>query len=223
MIWLDTLPPMKRTIVLPFISALLAAGLVVLLVYSNIYTFYRLTDEAPIAELTFVETGPEQYQATISYGDFCEAEQYILHGNQWRLDARFLKWKSWANLFGLDAMYRIERLGGRYRNVGDENSRQQVAYKLYTAPHIDLAAIMKDYDGVFSPVDTLFGSSVYEDMDVDFRYRVFRSQSGLLVRKERLTDGDIITIEINSNCTPRSGLFSIFAGYTGRLFRAAGN
>jgi hypothetical protein len=214
---------MKRTIVLPFISAFLALGLVVLLVFTNIYTFFRLTDEVPIAELTFVETGPEQYLATISYGDFCEAEQYTLYGNQWRLDARFLKWQSWANLFGLDAMYRIERLGGRYRDVGDENSSQQVAYTLYAAPRIDLAAILKDYDGVFSPVDTLFGSSVYEDMDADFRYRVFRSQSGLLVRKEPLTAGDIITIEINSNCTPRSGLFSKFAGFTGKLFQADGN
>jgi hypothetical protein len=214
---------MKRIVTLPLISAFLAVGLVVLLVFTNIYTFFRLTDEAPIAELTFLETGPEQYLATISYGDFCAAEQYTLYGNQWRLDARFLKWQSWANLFGLDAMYRIERLGGRYRDVGDENSRQQVAYKLYTAPRIDLAAILKDYDGFFSPVDTLFGSSVYEDMNADFRYRVFRSQSGLLVRKEPRAAGDIITIEINSDCTPRSGLFSKFAGYTGKLFQAAGN
>jgi hypothetical protein len=214
---------MKRIVTLPLISAFLAVGLVVLLVFTNIYTFFRLTDEAPIAELTFLETGPEQYLATISYGDFCAAEQYTLYGNQWRLDARFLKWQSWANLFGLDAMYRIERLGGRYRDVGDENSRQQVAYKLYTPPRIDLAAILKDYDGFFSPVDTLFGSSVYEDMNADFRYRVFRSQSGLLVRKEPLAAADIITIEINSDCTPRSGLFSKFAGYTGKLFQAAGN
>ena len=197
---------MKRTIILPFISVFLAVGLIVLLVIVNIYTFYRLTDESPIAELTFSETGPEQYQATISYGDFCEAEQYILYGNQWRLDARFLKWRPWANLFGLDAMYRIERLGGRYRDVGDENSRQRLAYKLYKAPHIDIASVLQDYDGIFSPVDTLFGSSVYEDMDVNFRYRVFRSQSGLLVRKERLAAGNIITIEINSDCAPRSRL-----------------
>lgn len=203
--------PMKRTILLPLTSAFLAIGLVTLLVVSNIYTFYRLSDEAPIAELTFVATGPGQYQATISYGDFCAAEQYILYGNQWRLDARFLKWQSWANLFGLDAMYRIERLGGRYREVGDENSGQQHAYKLYTEPRIDLAAILQDYDGFFSPVDTLYGSSVYEDMDVDFRYRVYRSQSGLLVRKERRSAGNIITIEINSDCVPRSGLFSRLA------------
>jgi hypothetical protein len=213
---------MKRTIVLPFISAFLAVGLIVLLVGANIYTFHRLTDEAPVAELTFVEIGPEHYQATIHYGDFCEAEQYILYGNQWRLDARFLKWRSWANLFGLDAMYRIERLGGRYRGVSDENSRQRSAYKLYKAPHIDLASVLQDYNGIFSPVDTLYGSSVYEDMNEDFRYRVYRSQSGLLVRKEHLTAGNIITIEINSACASRTGLLSGIAGYTERFFQAAG-
>lgn len=191
---------MKRVLVFPLISTLLAVGLIVLLVSTNIYTFYRLTNEAPIAELTFVNVAPEQYQATISYGDFCEPEKYILYGNQWRLDARFLKWRPWANLFGLDAMYRIERLGGRYRDVNDENSRQGIAYKLYREPHIDLAAILQDYEGIFSPVDTLYGSSVYEDMDESFRYRVYRSQSGLLVRKEHLTAGNIITIEINSAC-----------------------
>jgi flagellar basal body L-ring protein FlgH len=53
--------------------------------------------------------------------------------------------------------------------------------------------------------------------------RLTGSQSGLLVRKEPLAVGDIITIEINSNCTARSGLFSKFAGYTGKLFQAAGN
>lgn len=209
---MDILLSMKRIFLLPLTSTLLAVGLVALLVVSNIYTFYRLSDEAPIAELTFVATAPGQYQATISYGDFCEAEQYLLYGNQWRLDARFLKWHSWANLFGLDAMYRVERLGGRYRDVDDENARQLVAYQLYTAPRIDLAAILKDYDGFFSPVDTLYGSSVYEDMDTNFRYRVYRSQSGLLVRKEPLAAGNIITIEINSDCTPRSGLFSRLAG-----------
>jgi len=210
---LDIYRTMKRVIVLPFISAFLVAGLIVLLVIGNIYTFYRLTDEAPIAELTFLETGPEQYQATITYGDFCEAEQYTLYGDQWRLDARFLKWRPWANLFGLDSMYRIERLGGRYRDVGDENSGPQFAYKLYQAPHIDLATIFQEYDGIFSPVDTLFGSSVYEDMDVNFRYRVFRSQSGLLVRKERLAAGNIITIEINSDCASRVGLVDRFRAH----------
>jgi len=213
---------MKRILALPFISIFLAVGLIVLLVAANIYTFYRLTDEAPIAELTFVKTGPGQYRATIAYGDFCTPRHYTLYGNQWRLDARFLKWQSWANLFGLDAMYRIERLGGRYRDVSDENTRQRIAYKLYQPPRIDLASIMEGYDGILSPVDSLYGSSVYEDMDTAYRYRVYRSQSGLLVRKERLTEGSIITIEINSDCTQQSGLFSHIAGIAGKFFQSAG-
>ncbi len=206
----------KRSIVLPFFGAVLGIGLIVLLTAANFYTFHRLTDEAPIAELTFAKAGPGQYQASISYGDFCTTEHYLLYGDQWRLDARFLKFHPWANLLGLDAMYRIERLGGRYRDVANENTRQQHAYTLYSVPAIDLAALLQDYHGFLSPVDTLFGSSVYEDMDENYRYRVYRSQSALLVRKEKRTADNIITIEINSNCSARNGVFTKLAGRPGR-------
>jgi hypothetical protein len=219
---------MKRIIVLPLAGIFLISIVIVLLMAGNLYTFHRLSDEAPIAELRFTAVGPEEYRAAISYGDFCKTEYYTLYGNQWRLDARFLKWHSWANLFGLDALYRIERLSGRYADVGDENTGRTVAYRLYPQRGIDLVAVLNEYDGFLSPVDTLYGSSVYEDMRMDYRYRVYRGQSGLLVRKQRLpdpdaTDGGVITIEINSACTSRQGVFDKMAGFAGRLFHSAGN
>ena len=218
---------MKRIFVLPFAGIFLLSAVIVLLLAGNLYTFHRLSDEAPIAELRFAAVGPEEYRAAVSWGDFCNTEYFTLYGNQWRLDARFLKWHSWANLFGLDAMYRIERLGGRYAEVDVENSRRKLAYKLYPESGIDLVAVLDKYDGFLSPVDTLYGSSVYEDMRPDYLYRVYRSQSGLLVRKERRSEpaatGDVITIEINSACTSRQGLFDKVTGFTRRLFRAAGS
>ena len=140
-------------------------------------------DEAPIAELTFVKSGPQRYQATIRHGDFCEAGQYVLYGDQWRLDAQFLKWRAWANLLGMDSMYRIERLGGRYREVAAENASLPQVHALHDRSGIDLPGLLARYEGPFSPVDTLYGSSVYHDMDPAYIYRVYRGQSGLLVRK----------------------------------------
>ena len=173
---------MKRIILLPFTGLLLLAGLIALMMAANLYTFHRLSDESPIAELRFVKKGDRQYEAIISYGDFCNPEHYLLYGDQWRLDAVFLKWRSWANLLGFDAMYRIERLGGRYRNVDRENSEPHQAFTLHPQSGIDLVAMLAGYRGRISPVDTLYGSSVYEDMNPDTLYRVYRSQSGLLVR-----------------------------------------
>jgi hypothetical protein len=103
---------MKRLILLPVYSLFLLAVVFTLLPGSNLHTWHRLTNEAPIAELTFSQVGPRAFEATIAYGDFCTAEHYRLYGEQWRLDARFLQWRPWANLPGFDAVYRIERVAG---------------------------------------------------------------------------------------------------------------
>ncbi|MDH3561464.1 MAG: hypothetical protein OEN52_10995, partial [Gammaproteobacteria bacterium] len=68
----------KRIFVLPFLGVVLLAGVFVLMLTANLYTFHRLTDESPIAELSFTPAGARQYQVTIAYGDFCKPEQYLL-------------------------------------------------------------------------------------------------------------------------------------------------
>lgn len=214
---------MKRILLFPFAGLLLGAFALALLLASNLYTYHRLTAEAPIAELRFRQIGPQQYEATIAYGDFCHEQNFLLHGDQWRLDARFLKWRPWANLLGFDAMYRIERLGGRYGSVVEDNAGQHLAHELHDAERIDLPAILDRYSGPFSPVDTLYGSSVYDAMGEDRLYRVYRGQSGLLVRQVPLADmaipGHGITIEINKACTAGRGMVDEVTEYAGRLNR----
>ncbi|MDH3527491.1 MAG: hypothetical protein OEN52_01715 [Gammaproteobacteria bacterium] len=218
---------MKRILVLPFLGVVLLVGVFVLMLTANLYTFHRLIDESPIAELSFAATGAQQYQATIAYGDFCKPEHYRLDGDQWRLDALFLKWHPWANLLGLDSMYRIERLGGRYRDTAEENTKPRHAHELHPQQGTDLASMIARYTGRLSPVDTLYGSSVYDDMDEAFVYRVYRGQSGLLVRKARrvapVDDGDVITIDINKTCSHKPGLLRRAASLTERLVHTGGH
>jgi hypothetical protein len=199
----------KRVLLFPLVSLLFVAGAVLLLVGSNLYTFHRLTDESPIAELRFRKTGSQEYEATIAYGDFCHPEKHLLYGDQWRMDAQFLKWRSWANLLGFDSMYRVERLAGRYLDVQDENTRRHLSYELYPEGQLDLILILDSYNGRLSPVDTLYGSSVYDVMQEDTLYRVYRTQSGLLVRKSEPVDIDStgLTIEINKACGAETGWF----------------
>lgn len=212
---------MKRILLFPFTGALLVAGALALLLASNLYTYHRLTAEAPIAELRFRQVGPQRYEATIAWGDFCEEQQYLLHGDQWRLDAQFLKWRPWANLLGFDAMYRIERLGGRYAAVEEENSGIHHAHALHAAERVDLPAMLARYEGRFSPVDTLYGSSVYDTMAEHRLYRVYRGQSGLLVRRFPLAEaaGAGITIDIRRACGKPRGLLDGVTEYTARLNR----
>ncbi len=174
---------LKRVRSLPVIT-LAVFGLPVALVGWNLHTFHRLTDEAPIAKLRFVQLAPQRFSVELRSGDFCTAQHYELDGDEWRLDARFLKWKPLANLFGLDAMYRLDRLGGRYSQIDEANSRRQVAYQIGDKPGIDLTDYLNERWLSWSPVDTYFGSSVYETIDPAYEYTVYRSQSGLLVRRQ---------------------------------------
>lgn len=166
------------------VAVLTFLGLPVALVGWNLHTFHRLTDEAPIAKLRFVEMAPQQFSVELRSGNFCDPQHFRLEGDQWRLDARFLKWKPVANLFGLDAMYRLDRLGGRYSNIDEANSRTSVAYDIAGKPGIDLTDYLDESWLSWTPVDTLFGSSVYETVDPAYEYTVYRSQSGLLVRRQ---------------------------------------
>lgn len=154
------------------------------LVGINLHTFHRLTDEAPIAKLRFVEMAPQQYAVELRTGDFCTPQHFEIKGDEWRLDARFLKWKPLANLIGFDSMYRLNRLSGRYSNISDANNSPHVAHQIGEKPAIELSDYLKEDWMNWSPVDTFFGSSVYEGMEPAYEYTVYRSQSALVVRKQ---------------------------------------
>jgi len=216
---------MKRLLWFPVTALVLPLAMFALLLVSNLYTYHRLVDESPVAELRFSTRGPQQYDATLAWGDFCDPQHFTLYGDQWRMDARFLKWRSWANLLGFDAMYRVERLSGRYRDVVEENVERRVVYSLQPAEAVDLTSIMEKYTGTFSPVDTVYGSSVYDDMDERYVFYVFRGQSGLLVRKVPrkmpATAASGLTIEIDKACAGKPGLLRRTADFTARILQLA--
>ncbi len=181
---------------------LLAAPLV--LVGINLHTFHRLTDEAPIARLSFVKIAPQQYAVDLRTGDFCSSQHFEIKGDEWRLDARFIKWKSLANLIGFDAIYRLNRLSGRYSDISDANNSPHVAHQIGETPVIELSDYLHGDWVKWSPLDTSFGSSVYESIEPAYEYTVYRSQSALLVRKQVIKtvhyeDGRLV-IPIQKSC-----------------------
>ena len=171
----------------------------------NLHTFHRLTSEAPIAKLRFVQLDPQRYAVELRSGDFCTAQHYTINGDEWRLDARFLKWKPLANLFGLDALYRLDRLGGRYSDIGEAGRHQPSVYEIAKKPGIDLTDHLDEKWLAWSPVDTFFGSSVYQAIDPAYEDTVYRSQSGLLVRQQLIEtahyEGGALVIEIEKPCS----------------------
>lgn len=162
----------------------LAAGAAVGLLALNVLTYTRLSAEQPMASLSFRTadgSDPQAFIATVKTPDGVSRD-FPVQGDRWRLDARVVKWQPWANVIGLDAQGRLERISGDYNRVEDVNANVGSASNLAAAPlGVDMVEIVQNAS--FLPVfDTVFGSSVYMPMTQGAEFNVTLSQSGLVAR-----------------------------------------
>jgi hypothetical protein len=161
---------------------LLACAALFFVVSLNLHTYSRLTYEQPVAEIVFEGRAPQSYRATLTRMPGGEMQIFVLAGDEWQLDARVLKWKGWANLLGLDAQYRLERVGGRYRDIEQERHAERTVYSLSENPGVDLWDLSTKYPRWLPFVDAVYGSATYMPMAAGARYQVSLTQSGLIAR-----------------------------------------
>jgi hypothetical protein len=161
--------------------ALLLAGVALAGVAANLHTYQRLTHEQPVADLSFVGLGAGQYQVYLRYPDG-QARLFTLNGDEWQLDARVLKWRGVANLAGLDAHYRLERIRGRHRDLERERTGPHSVYDLARDPGLDLWRVAERHGRWLPVLDAVYGSAAYLPMSDGAEYRIWLSQSGLVAR-----------------------------------------
>ncbi|MCL6415049.1 hypothetical protein MIB92_05260 [Aestuariirhabdus sp. Z084] len=211
---------MMRWLLLPLALMLL---LVALLIAGWFYSVQRLTQEEPLVEIQFRQIAPQQHMATLRGHNGCQWGQYELLGDQWRIDAQFIKWKPFATLLGLDARYRLERLSGRYSSVAEANRKPHRVYHLGEQSALDLVSISQSLGPYNLLLDAEYGSSTYQSIDTLKTYTVYRTQSGLIARSTprelpRYQDGNL-TIRINRSCDQKIDLWQRAALASNQWFR----
>jgi hypothetical protein len=152
-----------------------------LLLGTSLRSYQRLSFEQPAGELQFARVGAREFNATLTYPDG-ERASFALHGDEWQVDARVLKWHAFANLVGFDAAYRLERISGRYTRVEDERALPRTVYDLNTPGRIDPWALVHRYRSWLPWVDALYGSATFLPMADGALYEIKVSQSGLIAR-----------------------------------------
>jgi hypothetical protein len=161
---------------------LLALAALSFVVSLNLHTYARLTHEQPVAEIVFEARGPQEYRATLAEIPSGEMQLFMLAGDEWQIDARVLKWRGWANLLGFDAQYRLERIGGRYRDIEQERTARRTVYALSENPGLDLWMLSTRYSRWLPFVDATYGSATYMPMADGARYEISITQTGLIAR-----------------------------------------
>jgi hypothetical protein len=209
---------MRKTFTLSLFLVVLLGGLVVALFSATIFTYHRLTSETLIAELRFERSGPRQYVAHLRTGDRCAERELPIFGDQWRVDAEFVKWKYWATLFGLDAQYRLDRLEGRYRSAAEQNSMPKVAHDLGEPTAIDVVDLAGTLGRLNFLLDATYGSSTYQDIDVGSVYYVYRTPTGIITRFEPRpptpSSAQALAIEVDRACGGEPSTWRRFAAWT---------
>jgi hypothetical protein len=144
-------------------------------------TYHRLTYEQPALDLLFSQRGERDYDVLLSYPAGA-TRRFELRGDEWQVDARVLKWHGFADIIGFDTVYRLERISGRYRDIGSERAAARTVYALNDRETFDVWDLARRYKQWVPWVDTLYGSATYLPMADGARYEIKVSQTGLVAR-----------------------------------------
>ncbi|HEX2332380.1 MAG TPA: hypothetical protein VHI32_04315 [Burkholderiales bacterium] len=157
----------------------IAAGIA--LIAMNLYTYARLTHEQAAARVSIRQLGERQYVLTVETRK-APPRHFQVHGDEWQVDARVLKWRALGNLLGFDTVYRFERLSGRYADIAQERGAARTVHSLAEDPGLDLWSLVRKHHQYVPLADALYGSAVYVPMAEGAEYTVTVSTSGLVVR-----------------------------------------
>jgi hypothetical protein len=150
---------------------------------------YRaLTGEEVALTVTTVPTGPRAFQAFIEFADGRDTT-LVVQGDQIMIDAHILKWRYFANVFGLHTQYELDRLSGRYLDIDSERELPRTVHSLKTGKPVDLFDLVSRYTFLTFLVDAEYGSATYIEVQEPARFEVSVSTTGLLVREVELRQG----------------------------------
>ena len=159
-------------IVLCFAIFLLLLGL-------DFQSYKPLLKNQSIANLSFNQIQPQQYNVTVTLGDGQE-QSYSLSGDLWQLDARVLTWTESLSRMGLMPGYRLDRLSGRYVSLEEEKSMPRTVHALYDAGNgVDIWSLLNDSGNSFGLIKSSYGSATYLPMKDGALYSVQLTHNGL--------------------------------------------
>ncbi len=158
---------------LPF---LLVGGFFSLLLL-NLQTYQQLTHEVTLAEVHVGQPSDRGLPLRLVYTG--HADTFFIQTPQWRLDARFVKWKPWMSLFGKEPIVRLERLEERGVTASGREIMNRYELASTLAWTDEIISSITDQIGL---IDSVFGSSVYMPAVPGAEYVVTASISGLVAR-----------------------------------------
>lgn len=161
---------------------LLAVGGAIGLFAYDIYTYKQILVGQPVATVNF-ETIEDQYFDALVVDANGKQQRFGLHGDQWQLDARIIKWQGYFSGFDIKPAFRLDRLSGRYYDIQKETTEKRSTYSLVESPlGLDLWKLINARPQWFSVIDAHYGTARYLPMKNGALYEISLASNGLNVR-----------------------------------------
>ncbi len=142
--------------------------------------YHWVLDDVPAATITLRQQAPQRFAALLDTGDEAPRE-FVLHGDEWQLDARVIRWTLPAQLGGVPPVYRFERLSGRYGDPKQELSEQRSVHDLRR--DWDFWEFRQRWLAGLPIAEARWGSAAYLPMLDGATYEVFINPRGGLVAR----------------------------------------
>jgi len=158
-----------------------AGGASIMLAFSY-FGYFQLVDEQLIGQIKFTESAPEQYVARLMLAGEERDRMYQLLGNEWQMDARVITWKPPMTLLGLDPIFQLDRLSGRYSEVEEELNKNRSVFALSDPVTLDVWQFARKYPKLMPGVDAHYGTATYLPMAHNAVFEVTMTRTGLIAR-----------------------------------------
>lgn len=156
------------------------AGAAIVLTFAY-YSYERLTAEQVVSTIQFRAEGPDLYEARLMIPGG-QDRTFELRGDEWQIDARLINWKPPATILGLDPIYRLERLSGRFSAIDRERSEVRTVHSLSDEQPVDLWKLARQFPLFLPGIDAYYGTATYVPMADGARYEVSLSRDALIAR-----------------------------------------
>ncbi len=144
---------------------------------------YRLlTEESHVATISSRQLGPQQFAVRVDFPDGTH-QSADLHGDEWQLDARVIKWTPRAVELGARPVYRLDRISGRYHDTTQAQTTPPSIVALDGESIVDLWHLKKQFPQLLPMVDADYGSGAFLPLVNDGRYDASVSPIGGLIAR----------------------------------------
>ena len=124
-----------------------------------------------------------------------QADQFfVLRGDEWQMDAKIVTWKPPATILGLDPIYQLDRLSGRYSEIDREVSEVRTVHSLAPPIPIDIWRTARRFPLLTPGVDAHYGTATYLPMADGARYEVSLSRTALIARPANSRARDAVSV-----------------------------